>query len=771
MTTALTDDFLYLVECPVCTFTEYVPGNKCPKCGYEYLLSTKKIGDEIDNRYAIHQIIEGGVGRVFLCYDKEWKTPVAIKTILPSYFTDKTRRELFLKEAENWIRLEQHVNIVKAHYVEDLSFFPAIFMELVAGEYGYVDLRKRMQNGCTYTLSDVIDFGIQFCNGMLHCAKIFKQNGKVFVHKDIKPSNILITDANVLKITDFGLSLGTKEYKAPEWGSGQGIDQRSDIYSFGKTFIEFLSSLSVVDTNKLNVLEAKCYNIFSKCCADDEKNRFKSFEEIKVCLLEFYTLLTGNNHQDLTSEKQSALEKVNYATSLGSLGFHKEAALILEKIPKIVLNPSNPYQISDIPGRDFKLWYNLGFASYRLKQYKNAQKYLQLAISIEPHPRIISLLGIVYFEQGDFTTAAECLNKAIILNPKDHITLRYIIELLIRDGKIEEAIGRGIEALEITPNSAVILKVLGNAYMKSHQYDTAIEYFKKVEAINPADNDVYNSIGASYEMKSDFNAAIYYYKKHTSLQSNDWRVHMNLASLNYRLENYEESSQDLEKVALLLPDSLGDGESDIVKLQYLGICHYGMNNNVKAIDCFNKALALDPNNLTTKGFIDSIGAESDLCFELTGYINNCNEMLFDGRYDEAIVGYGEVLCALDKMKKRFLLSYSVKLLLSQCYCNKGISFLQAGKYDMAEESLNSALSVFPNSPEVLASLGYCYFYQGNIKNAIDILKKALKYQNNPSKKMDILDLLITCSENLGEQGQVDYFKSMKIDIKGEKSTP
>lgn len=270
-----------------------------------------QIGDRIADRYEIHSIKKGGMGTVFLCYDHLGKTPVAIKTFQHRLFKeDKTLINRFKWEAEVWVRIGKHKNIVTAFYFDLIEGRPHIFLEYIVGDERYgPDLEGWIDNGGLNihngkpNFKKCIDLAIQFCNGMICAERRFNEIGEVFVHRDIKPSNVMIRRDGVLKVTDFGLVkafsqlkeditvesfndssehkldafsksgniCGTPPYMSPEqclqgpqklneWGilsrkeaskiEIPEIDIRSDLYSFGCVLYEMFTGRFVFSAEK-----------------------------------------------------------------------------------------------------------------------------------------------------------------------------------------------------------------------------------------------------------------------------------------------------------------------------------------------------------------------------------------------------------------------------------------------------------------------------------------------------------------------------------------
>jgi len=321
-------------------------------------------GDMILDRYEVRGVKQGGMGWVYLCFDHNYKMPVAIKTLKEPKGADVAYQDLvekFLLESEAWVRLEKHKNIVQAKGVERIDGQPYIFLEFItADSKNGADLREWIIKRGRLNLQECLNFGIQFCFGMEHAAKTFHQLGKPFVHRDIKPDNIMITHDGVLKITDFGLvkifdqtqedifaGAGTPGYMPPEqWGGSQETDIRSDIYAFGCVLYEMLSGRTPfqcdnyyqyqyqhqeVVPDSINSLVSgipeQLNGLIMQCLEKMPEKRFKNFRAIREKLNELYQDVTGEKIVVETGEEMEAWEKINKGVALCKLGYRKEAIL------------------------------------------------------------------------------------------------------------------------------------------------------------------------------------------------------------------------------------------------------------------------------------------------------------------------------------------------------------------------------------------------------------------------------------------------------------
>ena len=158
-----------------------------------------EIGDRIEGRWEIYQIMIGGMGIVYIVYDHKHRMPYAVKTFRDDKLVDDSDVAAdFTKEALAWVNLDAHENVTRAEFVQTISGKPFLFLEYVSGG----DLKSWIGTPrLTENLPQVLRFAIQFCDGMNHAvAKGIK------VHRDIKPRNCLITEDHTLKVTDFGMA-------------------------------------------------------------------------------------------------------------------------------------------------------------------------------------------------------------------------------------------------------------------------------------------------------------------------------------------------------------------------------------------------------------------------------------------------------------------------------------------------------------------------------------------------------------------------------------
>ena len=193
----------------------------------------------------------GGMGKVYRAVDMRLGRPVALKFLNRTFFADGSAR--LIAEARAAARLD-HPNICAVYeVVDDEHCF--IAMQCLEGE----TLATRIRRG-PIAVDEAVEIASQIADALAEA------HAKGVVHRDIKPQNIILTPRGQAMVLDFGLAhsvtpidsfvneaeepqhvsatdafAGTVAYMSPEQASGQPLDARSDIFSFGVMLYEVLS--------------------------------------------------------------------------------------------------------------------------------------------------------------------------------------------------------------------------------------------------------------------------------------------------------------------------------------------------------------------------------------------------------------------------------------------------------------------------------------------------------------------------------------------------
>ncbi|MGK2949714.1 MAG: protein kinase domain-containing protein [Acidimicrobiales bacterium] len=204
---------------------------------------TDQIGRVLSGRYRlIAPIGTGASAQVFLADDVRLRRRVAVKLLHAALADDEAFLRRFRAEAQAAAALN-HPNIVAVYDWGDDDGTPYIVTEYLAGG----SLRGMLDQGVRLSQSQALLVGLEATRALDYAHR------RGFVHRDVKPANILFGDDARLRIADFGLAralaeaawtepqgavLGTARYASPEQAQGQPVDGKADVYSLGLTLIE-----------------------------------------------------------------------------------------------------------------------------------------------------------------------------------------------------------------------------------------------------------------------------------------------------------------------------------------------------------------------------------------------------------------------------------------------------------------------------------------------------------------------------------------------------
>jgi len=200
---------------------------------------------EIPNFTIDKEIGHGGMATVYLAMQDMLDRKVALKVLLPNMMKDEKLRNNFLSEGKIIARLE-HPNIVRIHDIgihDETIFYMS--MEYLSGG----TLKEKMAEG-KIPLHEATTILEEIAKGLAYA------HDKGYIHRDIKPGNILFREDGSAVITDFGIAklqdtsgeltqlgftMGTVQYMSPEQATTTDLDSRTDIYSLGLVFFEMLT--------------------------------------------------------------------------------------------------------------------------------------------------------------------------------------------------------------------------------------------------------------------------------------------------------------------------------------------------------------------------------------------------------------------------------------------------------------------------------------------------------------------------------------------------
>jgi len=513
------------------------------------------IGQNIEERYQIKEIKEGGMGIVYIIQDLEAlkqnrRVTLAVKTFKDEFIWSERVVQRFFLEVDTWVKLGRHKNIVFAVYAKQIGGKPFLFMEHVDGSSLREWIEKRR-----LSMPQALSFAIQVCEGMTYAYETMK-----IIHRDIKPENILITKTNAAKIADFGLAkifdqptlppetkieeerrairlIGpegwcTPPYTSPEqWIDVKNVTTRSDIYHFGVMLYEMLTGRKPFygatreewrykhqhekprNPRELNPsIPLELDYLVMKCLEKDPGNRYQSFGELKT-----------------------ELEKINEGL------------------------PGKKPQVADSP---FELPPDLellrkGFTFLTLSKHSEAMEYFDKMLEIAPeNPEAWNDKGVCLSSLGDHEGAVKCFEKALELNPDYPQAWANIAAACISLGRYDEAMGLCDRSIEAKADWAEAWANKGICLERKNRFEEALRCF---------------------------DVAIE--KDHTY-----WKAWINKATLLSMMNNPESALDCCKEAIAINPREpiLWKTEGDILT---------GLGRYAESVDCYDRVLQLDPKHV------------------------------------------------------------------------------------------------------------------------------------------------------------------------------
>ncbi len=719
------------------------------------------IGKTILHYKILEELGRGGMGVVYLAEDTKLERTVAIKFLPPHIAINSDERKRFETEAKAAAALN-HPNIATIHAIEEVDNEMFIVMEYVDGktlkEYVGMYHKKTVHdtplnppliggkpiNGIP--VDESINLTIQIAEGLQTA------HDKGIIHRDIKSSNIMITDKSKVKIMDFGLAkirggaeitkekstLGTVAYMSPEQTRGEEADHRSDIWSFGVVLYEMITGqlpfkgdydqaiiYSILNEmpDSVNFINSGVApgmgKIINKCLQKQSTDRYQNFEDLISDLKQLKEKSSSkasiSKPEPSPTKKRSPLLVSSIVVSL---------TLIFVVLYFTIYNTSE--EINSSTKRKMLVvlpFKNLGSAE---------DEYFADGITEEITSRLseIKQLGIIGRTSADLYKNTE---KSI-----DQIGAELGVDYLLEGSVRWEKVAGSESRIRITPQ---LIKVSDGTHIWTKRYDAILESVfdlqsdiaekvamalditllgseQKSISQKPTDNleaydyylrgnDYYRYRGITEE---NFKIAEKLFLKVIELDSNFVLPYIGLAQIYTDFYWYHwKGSEDMLTQAMYYIDKAIEINPDLPEI-YSALGHYyyhGFLDYDKALIELENGLKIDPDN-------------SEIV-EIIGYIKRRQ-----GKFEECI----------DYLKRSIELNP-----LSYPNNDIGETYYLLKNYEEAEKYLDIAISNIPEWGTPYIFKAKCYLLRnGDVNRAHQILKASLEVVNQG--KSGVIFLLI-----------------------------
>lgn len=505
---------------------------------HRHLGARYDIGDTIQGRWRIRSIVGGpgrsGMGIVYIADDLDEKRLVAIKTFQADFARDERVRSLLWREANLWLSMGRHPNIVSLETVEQYGTQVFIFMEYVRPDAIGRNTLSAFMEGTPLAPARIVDSALQICDALIHMRAC-----GIDAHADLKPDNVMVTAEGAVKVTDFGLAQagfgnagreargagslespgpilgGTPGFMAPELVLGGQPDVRSDIFAVGLILVQMITGRAETplaaplqrdrnrwerETLELRRQEAPptersiLHGVVSRCLSFDPAGRYLHFVELGEALRTIgaqsgivpsatTAAVQGGkpalSGQDAVASDDGSIsdDRLMSIHGLIQLGRLSEA---LERIRELKIEAPFHTTLLSLEGT----------ALADLGQTDRAIEVLRFVCENQPEKSAHwNSLGRAFRAAGDLEAALESFGKALELDPKRSAIWVNKAICLLNLTRAEEALAGFNHALSRDPFNVFALLGRAEALLHLDQKIAALAAFEEVLDVDPANAD------------------------------------------------------------------------------------------------------------------------------------------------------------------------------------------------------------------------------------------------------------------------------------------
>ncbi|MBN2242512.1 MAG: protein kinase [Acidobacteria bacterium] len=721
------------------------------------------IGRMISHYRILSRIGGGGMGIVYKAEDTRLRRPVALKFLQEAFSRDREKIERFKREARAASALN-HPGIVTIYEIDEVDGACFMAMEYIEGR----TLQEAISSG-DLTLDQILDYGIQISDALsrAHAAGI--------VHRDVKPSNLMITKENLAKVLDFGLAkledrkagfeedgstvstadsttegkvFGTLSYMSPEQARGGTVDHRTDIFSLGIVLYQMIArdppfsgphAAAVLDKllhspapplrNTVPQIPAALDQTISRALAKNAGERYQSMREMA---------------RDLRSIR-SGQEPVPRSSKRGRT---RTLALALTAILLVLLAvtvfftgmPSRPggpahqkeMRLAVLPftnvGRDPENLYICDALMSRLASKFDQIRSFRDVLDLVPFSEMISE-EVASAAQARDIFGADMVFAGSVQKRRDILILDINLIDAVHLRQIDSATCSALAGDLMTLENEAFEKAVSMLDLQLSPEDEQL--LAAGETMHPAAHYAYmNGVGRllRFDIAENVDSAVGFFRQALREDGMYALAHAGLGEACWRKF---ESTQDPKwaREALDSCTLAAQLDSRVPRVHMtLGMVYQGTGEPEKAVRALNQAITMDPGSAESHRLLGRAytamnrmqDAEASF-LRAVALGPDSWSMYWDlGVFLKKQARYGQAAAQFLKVIELEPDSY-------RAYASLGGIYLYLGEFERAGDVFNRSLAI-AESPQAYSNLAASYILQGRSESAVPLLEKAALMQ-------------------------------------------
>ena len=549
-----------------------------------------RIGDRIGEFYKVDGLARGGMGIVYFVSDERFAgRRMALKTLRPETMGDPESVLRFAREAELWLALEPHPNVLRLVTLDRVDGHLSILCEHIDGG----SLIEWVRGRKFASLADQLKVAFAISDGMAHI------HARGMLHRDLKPANVLMTKEGIPKVCDLGLarplapgdtiirpakpggggpqsesssgvSLGTPNYMPPEqWLDARKAGPAADVYAFGATLYEVIYGHKVfqvprdfAEVSGMNwlkkshmevpptfppevILPAGLQDLLATCLAKKPEARVKGgfegvCERLSSILQDF-----AKARPVRSSTTTASLDAVaRFYRGFGWTTLNRRNMALDEYSAAVAADPACVPALA-----------NRGVCRKEMGDIAGALADYTKAIELKPdYALAYTNRGVVKAQRGDRNGALEDFTRALQLKPDDAVALgnRASIRIDLKDPK--GALDDAAEAVRLRPDWPNAFNTRGLAHRILGNADSALADFTKAIELRADYLLAWYNRAVTKSSKGDDRGAIDDFSKVLSIDPNDVQALYNRGSCRAEINDFPNAAADFDKAIQVKAD-------------------------------------------------------------------------------------------------------------------------------------------------------------------------------------------------------------------------